>query len=65
MKEMLRTKVFEDVRPYTKADGTIAAGDVREVQNRIHTDIAGKTIASLMPNRDLNARPPLQGVNPR
>ena len=38
MKETLRTKCFEDVCPYTKADGTIAAGDVREVQNRIHTD---------------------------
>ena len=63
MKETLRTKVFEDVRPYTKADGTIAAGDVREVQNRIHTDIAGSTIAGLAPNRVLNARPPLQGIN--
>ena len=38
MKETLRTKCFEDVCPYTKADGTIAVGDVREVQNRIHTD---------------------------
>ena len=28
MKETLRTKVFEDVSPYTQADGTIPVGDV-------------------------------------
>ena len=58
MKETLRTKVFDDVSPYTKDGGIIPVGDVREVQDKIHTDIAGRTIAGLEPNRVLNARPP-------
>ena len=58
MKETLRTKVFDDVAQYTKADGTIQAGDVRKVQDMIHTDIVGKAIASQEPNKVLNTKPP-------
>ena len=58
MKETLRTKCFEDVSPYTRADGTIAAGKVRETQDKIHTEIVRKAMAGLEPNRVLNGRPP-------
>ena len=62
MKETLRSKVFSFVEPYVDDGGNVQQGRVREVMDRIHTDVVRETMGRLAHNRVLNQRPPK--VNP-
>ena len=58
MKQTLRSKILDDVRPYLDADGNVAPGDFQRVKAAIHTDVVATTIGQLSSSRVLNARPP-------
>ena len=62
MKETLRSKVFSLVEPYVDDGGIVQQERVREVMDRIHTDVVRETMGRLAHNRVLNQRPPK--VNP-
>ena len=58
MKQTLRSKVIDDVRPYIEDDGHIKRGSYPLVKNQIHTDVVRRAISRSGPNRVLGTKPP-------
>ena len=58
MKQTLRSKVIDDVRPYIEDDGYIKRGSYPLVKNLIHTDVVRRAIDRAGPNRVLGTKPP-------
>ena len=59
MKETLRSKCFEEVRPYLDERGVIPPGHYQNVKKDLHTKVVTKTLDSLGNNRVLGCCPPL------
>ena len=58
MKETLRSKCIDVVRPYLDEDGNVGRGDFPRVRDALHTDIVAEAVSRLSTSRVLHAAPP-------
>ena len=61
IKDTLRSKCIDDVRPFLEADGSMSSANYKHAKVAIHTNVVQRSIRRSHPNRVLGTKtPPVQ-----